>query len=547
MSRVFTIVIMLVVLGFGVFLGSRMGGGPGAVSSDQQKLVDAYDLIRALYVDEISADSLSQSSILGMVQNLDPHSVYMEPERVTYSQAEFDGNFDGIGIEFDVLNDTLLVVTPLSGGPSHEAGILSGDRIIAIDSVSSIGITHQEVLRKLRGKRGTVVDLQVFRPLAGKSFPVKVTRGKISTTSLEASFMLDERTGYVRLTRFMATTAEEFHEALQQLSLGGMERLVIDLRGNPGGFLEQAVQVADEFLPKGKLIVYTKGRNVGEDLRYVARSGGLYEEGEVVVLVDRGSASASEILAGALQDNGRAVIVGELTFGKGLVQRQIEFPDGSALRLTVSRYFTPSGRQIQRSYAKGSQGRDNYYHDVHAEVVPGKLFEDPSGYLYFKDDEIAVYRTGALRGMLADQNSGPDERLVELRRSGGIIPDFWVTGRPYSDFYQELYRAGVFDDVAVKLLDDPESSVQGYRDSMLRFIAEYDAESGLALQVEKACRNAGVGFDRRQFALERSHIALAVKSRLGHQLFGVEGQIRAFVSGADPIARMALNVPVSDR
>ena len=239
-----------------------------------------------------------------MAEYLDPHTVYLEPEKVSYSQAEFDGNFDGIGVEFDVVNDSLLVVTPLSGGPSAAVGIAPGDRIISIDAVSSVGITQQEVLRKLRGKQGTTVRLKIFRPLSGKILDFTVTRGKISTSSIDAAFMLDHRTGYIRLSRFIATTATEFRRSLALLKQQGMARLVIDLRGNPGGFLEQAVEVADEFLTKGQLIVYTKSRRGGsENERYIAKSGDGYEHGEVIVLIDKGSASASEILAGALQDN----------------------------------------------------------------------------------------------------------------------------------------------------------------------------------------------------------------------------------------------------
>jgi len=248
MSRIVTVLMMLAVLGFGVFLGSRLGGVGSPAYREDGKLVEAYDLIKAFYVDNVAGDSLAGAGIKGMAEYLDPHSVYLAPEKAAYSQAEFDGNFDGIGIEFDVINDTLLVVTPLSGGPSAAVGIVPGDRIVAIDSSSCVGITHQDVLRKLRGKRGTTVRLKVYRPLSEKNLDFVITRGKISTKSVDAAFMIDGRTGYIRLSRFMATTAREFREALASLKSKGVKRLIVDVRGNPAGFLSRRCRLLTSFL-----------------------------------------------------------------------------------------------------------------------------------------------------------------------------------------------------------------------------------------------------------------------------------------------------------
>jgi carboxyl-terminal processing protease len=537
---------MVVVLAFGVFLGTRLNRGEQESTGAERKMADAYSLIKDLYVDEVQADSLAGAGIKGMVESLDPHSVYLEAEEVSFSQAEFDGNFDGIGIEFDVINDTLLVVTPLSGGPSAAVGIAAGDRIVAIDSVSAIGITHQEVLRKLRGKRGTTVKLKVFRPLSGKIMDFLVTRERISTSSIDAVFVLGDGTGYIRLSRFVATTADEFRKALASLKKQGMKRLVIDLRGNPGGFLEQAVEVADEFLHKGQLVVYTRSaKNAVEDARYEAKSGDGYETGKVAVLVDKGSASASEILAGALQDNRRAVIIGELTFGKGLVQRQFEFKDGSALRLTVSRYYTPSGRQIQRIYRKGGDGRELYYKDAMVNLQPVKLFAAPDSYLYLKNSDISVYRTGSLPGVLSRPENGKILQKGQyelLRDAGGIIPDYWVSGRPYADFYQALYAAGSFEYLAQRILDDPASSVQKYRKSLDRFISDYTEESRLEALVMKVCAEKKITFQKQAFIRERKNIALAVKARLAHRMFGAEGQIRVYIMQSDPLVTVASRV-----
>jgi carboxyl-terminal processing protease len=546
MSRILIIVMMLIVLAFGIFIGTKLNRSGDSRFEKQKKIVEAYGLMKEFYVDDVNGDSLASAGIQGMAEFLDPHTVYLEPEKVSYSQAEFDGNFEGIGIEFDVINDTLLVVTPLSGGPSASAGITAGDRIIAIDSVSAIGISPQQVLRKLRGTRGTTVRLKVLRPVNGKIFDFLVARGKISTSSIDAAFMLDKGVGYIRLSRFISTTAAEFRLALAKLKKQGMQRLVIDLRGNPGGFLEQAVEVADEFLTKDQLIVYTKGRNAGVMERYIAKSGDGYENGDLIVLVDKGSASASEILAGALQDNRRAVIVGELSFGKGLVQRQLPFADGSALRLTVSRYYTPSGRQIQRVYRKGVAGRERYYQDAMTNILPQKLFTHPDSLLYLKNSEVNVYKTSSLPVLVSSIQRGKIKgtgKLNALRDAGGVIPDFWVTGNAYSDFYQELYQSGSLDDMARKVLDNPRSLVQDYRTSLDRFIAGYSEESNFEALVIKTCKAKKIVFNRVGFIQDRKHIARAVKSKIAHQLFGAEGQIMFLVRSDDPVFDIAAKVP----
>ncbi len=546
MSRILIIIVVFVC---GAIVGwSFSGGRPNGGSAAQKKVLEAYGLMKEFYVDEVNGDSLAGAGIQGMAEHLDPHTVYLEPEKVSYSQAEFDGNFDGIGIEFDVINDTLLVVTPLSGGPGAAAGLSSGDRIITIDSVSAVGITRQEVLKKLRGTRGTKVHLKVLRPLSGKLMDFLVTRGKISTSSIDAAFMIDHRVGYIRLSRFIATTADEFRRALALLKQQGMVRLVIDVRGNPGGFLEQAVEVADEFLAQGELIVSTKSRKGGEDLRYVAKSGGNYEKGDLIVLVDKGSASASEILAGALQDNGRALVVGELSFGKGLVQRQIPFADGSALRMTVSRYYTPSGRQIQRVYRRGMAGREHYFQDAMTDIQPRKLFAHPDSLLYLQNNEVSVYYTASLLKQVASitvTGSKKQNKLAELKDAGGIIPDYWVTGKSYSDFYQKLSQSGSFEDMARKILDNPRSLTQLFRNSLERFIVGYAEESHFEALVIKTCREKKIDFDRVGFIRDRKYIVRAVKSKIAHQLFGAEGQLRFFVLYGDPVVKVAENVPVS--
>jgi carboxyl-terminal processing protease len=527
---------MVVVLVFGIFIGSRLGkGGSGVAEERQRKVHEAFRLITSSYVDPVIDDSLANASIRGMVESLDPHTIYLEPEKAAYSNSELEGNFEGVGIEFDVVKDTLLVVTPLAGGPSESAGIMPGDRILAIDSINAVGITRTAVLRKLRGKSGTRVTLKVYRPFARRMIDFLVTRGKISTSSIDAAFIADPGTGYVKISKFVETTGQEFHQALLDLRKQGMQRLIIDLRGNPGGFLDQAVQVADELLPDRSLIVYTKSRHGGADeLRYTAKPGGLFEKGPVCLLVDRGSASAAEILAGALQDNHRAMLVGELTFGKGLVQRQFEFPDGSALRLTVSRYYTPSGRQIQRSYDEGIHGREEYYKESSSRSLSNNFMKKYGGDLYLNNGDLSVYKTGGKSG-----NAPSDSLRTALAKAGGIMPDYWVYGRPYTNLYQELFAKAVFEDISLKLIDDPSGLVRKYRNSPDEFISAYSVPSDLESRVRAECGLNRIPFNPSEYSRDSRFVRATLKARIARQLFGTEGQLKVLIREGDPSMQVA--------
>jgi len=529
MSRIFSVLFMILVGGFGYFIGWRMNSGAGG------KIGDAFNIIRSYYVDPVNADSLQSAGVRGMLQSLDPHSIYLEPEKAAITQSTFNGNFEGIGIEFDVVRDTLLVVTPLAGGPSESAGIMPGDRIIAIDAKNVIGIKPSAVLSKLRGERGTRVGLKIYRPLTHRTIDFMVTRSKISTSSIDAAFLDDASTGYIRISQFVETTSNEFHNALQKLRAMGMKRLIVDVRGNPGGYLDQAVAVADELLPAGKLIVYTKSRHGGDDqMKYSSTSGGIFEQGEVCILVDRGSASASEILAGALQDNRRALLIGELTFGKGLVQRQFKLPDDSVIRITVSRYFTPSGRQIQREYDEGLQGRERYYKEMFTRNLPGNFMKKYGGLMYKEGQDISVYSTGSLL-----KSASADSLRAVLAKAGGIMPDYWVFGKPFSNLYQELYAKGVIEDIALKLIDDASDPVQQYRNSATSFLDGYRVPANLEALVKKGCADAKLQFDSAEFNRDRAIIALALKARIARHLFGTEEQIRVLIREGDPVMKVA--------
>ncbi|MEO7924285.1 MAG: S41 family peptidase [Chitinophagaceae bacterium] len=348
-------IVMIAGMFFGYKLGNQDGGSKGFFSSNKRSsLQEAVDLIRLKYVDSVYLDTLEGKAIREMMSELDPHSVYLPPEDLKEANEDLAGNFEGIGVEFNVFKDTVNVVYVIPGGPSEKAGLLIGDKIIGVNdsSLTRKVFTIDEIKKFIRGERGSKAVLKLVRD--GKIQLVTVTRGTIPVSSVDASYMIDKTTGYIKLNKFTDNSYEEFMQAMEALQKQGLQNLVFDLRGNGGGFMNEAVDMADEFLDGDKLIVYTEGVN-SKKREYRCKRPGLFEKGKLVLLVDELSASASEVLAGALQDWCRATIVGRRTFGKGLVQEQYSLTDGSALRLTVARYYTPLGRSIQRSYGKGKK------------------------------------------------------------------------------------------------------------------------------------------------------------------------------------------------
>jgi carboxyl-terminal processing protease len=347
--------VMIAGMFFGFNLHKQTNTDKGFFAVNKRNsLEEAMDLIKSKYVDSIHIDTLEEGAIQQMMNGLDPHSVYIPASNLKEVNDDIMGNFEGIGIEFNIFYDTVHVLYVLPGGPSDKAGLQVGDKILKADSVSLVGKTVNSIdVRKLvRGKENTGVKLVVYRN--NRLMNVSVTRGKIPVPSLDAAYMIDHTTGYIKLNKFSDNTYKEFMRALESLQKQGLKKLILDLRGNGGGFMSEAIEIADEFLDSDKLIVYTEGTNT-EKREYRARRDGLFETGKLAVLVDELSASASEILSGALQDWDRATIIGRRTFGKGLVQEQYELSDGSAIRLTVARYYTPVGRSIQRSYDKGKK------------------------------------------------------------------------------------------------------------------------------------------------------------------------------------------------
>lgn len=390
---------------FGFKLRENSPTSKGFLRLDKKTSIqEILDLVRLNYVDSVRLDSLQYDAINEMMGHLDPHSVYIPSSHLDEMNEEITGNFEGIGVEFNIFSDTVHILYVLPGGPSDKAGLQIGDRIIKVEGENIAGrsISSDLVKRKIRGQRGSDVDLEIIRSGVPKS--VSVTRGTIPVPALDASYLLDQQTGYIKINKFSETAYEEFMASLEDLKKKGIENLVLDLRGNGGGLMNEAVEMVDEFLSGNKLVVYTQGLN-SKRQEYNTRRNGLFEEGEVVVLVDELSASASEVVAGALQDWDRALIMGRRTFGKGLVQQQYNLSDGSAVRLTVARYYTPAGRSIQRSY---DDGKKVYMDEIWNRYSNGEMLQPDS----MKVASGKTYQT-----------------IVKKRKvygGGGIMPDIFV-------------------------------------------------------------------------------------------------------------------------
>ena len=396
--------------------------GSGNIYQDLQRFAEVMKAVSQYYVEEVDSEKLVTGAINGMLEKLDPHSVYIPKDQLVDVTERFEGHFFGIGIEFIIQNKTLTIVSPIIGSPSERLGLRPGDQIIQIEGQSTYGITEDEVQKKLKGPQGTTVEVAIRRTGADEPFKVRITRDKISIYSVVAAFMMDGQTGYLRLNRFAKTTAEELESSLKTLEAQGMKQLLFDLRGNSGGYLEQAVAVADKFIDGNKKLVYTRGRIAQANEDFYSTSEGTHPRFPLIVLIDHGSASASEIVAGAVQDLDRGLVVGETSFGKGLVQSQIPLKDGSAVRVTIAHYFTPSGRVIQRSYDKGLQ---DYIEEGLDDVDPNAVADTAN--------QRPTFRTTNGRTVYG---------------GGGITPDMVVKSERWTMFFADLWRQRLFFEYA---------------------------------------------------------------------------------------------------
>lgn len=428
-----------VVLALGVTTGYYLSSGISSEKTYHEqskagKIDHLLDYIKMQYVDTVNTAQLENKAILSLLKGLDPHSDFIPAEDFSTVNEPLEGNFDGIGIEFNIVNDTIRVVNPIIGGPSEKLGIKAGDKILMVNgkSVAGIKITNKQVFEKLRGKSGSMVTVSISRTGVARLTDYTITRGSIPIYSIDIAYMVKPGIGFIKISRFAGTTYDEYINAFNTLSKAGMKKMILDLRGNGGGFLKTAVDLADEFLMDGLQIVYTEGRAHPKKV-YNATSRGSFEKNDMVVLIDEGSASASEILAGALQDNDRALIIGRRSFGKGLVQDQIDLPDGSAFRLTIARYYTPTGRCIQKPYDKGL---DAYYNEEYNRFERGEFYHADS----IKTDKSQQFKT-------------PGGKIVY--GGGGIVPDIFVSldTTKYNKTVNHLYYSGALNAFAFEYAD----------------------------------------------------------------------------------------------
>jgi len=390
--------ILCIGLAAGVLVGASItdkSGGP-EINQDVQKLREVLGLVKNEYVDEAKTDVLVEEAISHMLGKLDPHSSYLSAQDQVAANEDLQGNFEGIGIEFNIFHDTLVVVAALSGGPSESVGLQPGDKIVKVNdnNIASVGLSYPDVQKYLKGPKGTEVKIEVIRRSSPSPITFTIIRDKIPQFSVDAAYMIDSEIGYIKVSRFSQTTYQEVKKAMSKLKEEGMQKLILDLQGNPGGYMDQAVDIADEFLVKGKKIVFTKSHEARYDEESFATERGDFEQGDLIVLVNESSASASEIVAGALQDNDRALIVGRRSYGKGLVQRPFRLNDGSEVRLTISRYYTPSGRSIQKPY----NNLEEYDKDITERYRKGEFFSADS--IHFNDS--LKYETANGRSVMAE-------------------------------------------------------------------------------------------------------------------------------------------------
>lgn len=493
----------------GIFLGAKVFSTTETSSKDDLnknliKMQEVLFHIQNDYVDTVNINRLTDEAITKVLENLDPHSVYIPTKEVELANTQLEGDFDGIGVEFLIVRDTIEVVTPLSGGPSEAVGVHAGDKIVKVDgkSVAGIGITNREVFSKLRGPRNTKVVVTMKRRGETKPIDFTITRGKIPTHSMDVAYMVDKTTGYIKINRFSATTYDEFSAGLSKLTGLGAKRLVLDLRGNPGGYMDRATRMADDFLSDGRMIVYTKSKDpVRFNQEITSTPGGKFEKGNVVVLIDEGSASASEIVSGALQDNDRALVVGRRSFGKGLVQMPFKLSDRSELRLTISRYYTPAGRSIQKSYEKGAK---DYEMDFEKRYKGGELFNADS----IKFNNALKFKTISGRTVYG---------------GGGIMPDIFVpldTNIAYR-YMNELSNKFVIREYALDYAEGHKIELQqaGREAFVNNFVVSEDMMKTVIANGEKQ----GVKYNDASYKKAGKNIRNLVKAFIGRSLWKEDG------------------------
>ena len=512
---------LAVVLALGMFLGKKfadVSGSPDKMGSGGSDLDYIMAYIKADYVDTVNIKTAYNQGIEHILQSLDPFSAYIPAEDLRQASEPLEGNFEGIGVEFYLFKDTVLVVNVITGGPSEQVGIQAGDKIVRVngENITASKITNERVVKLLKGAKGSKVDLGIARKSSKKILEFKVTRGNVPIRSIDASLMVSSNVGYIKINSFSATTATEMQTALKKLSGMGMTKLILDLRNNGGGYLEAAIGVADEFLKNDQLVTYTQGRSQPKR-SYNATSYGTFEQKPLAILIDEGSASASEILAGAIQDWDRGTIVGRRSFGKGLVQEQYLMPSGAALRLTVSRYFTPSGRCIQKPYTDNLNMRNGSYLKLHQ----AELFSLDS----IKTNDSLRYLTKAGRVVYG---------------GGGIIPDVFVPADSsrFDEFFIEVFAQGILLEYAYQYATDKQELLKIYKNSQNYSISfnlpEYDYLDFIEYAKKK-------GITKKSKPSDQKPIKNYLKAYIGKRVFD-ENALYATLLVDDKTALKALQI-----
>jgi carboxyl-terminal processing protease len=498
------------------FSGNRLS----IINSGSNKLNSLLYIIDDQYVDTIDMADLVEQAVPQILAELDPHSTYISAKDVQMANDDLRGSFSGVGIEFTIRNDTLRVQNVISDGPAEQAGVLAGDKIVEVDDSAFTGktLTNDVAMHRLKGPKDTKVKLGILRYGETSLRHITVTRGEIPMKSVTAAYMLDENTGYVKIKNFGENTYNELLVALAQLAMDGFQQLTIDLRGNTGGYLQSAVQIANEFLPKNKLIVYTEGRRSPRE-EYRSDGRGSYKQMPLVILIDEGSASASEILAGAIQDNDRGTVIGRRSFGKGLVQKPVEFGDGSMMRLTIARYYTPSGRCIQKPYVNGMD--KNYEEDLLTRYQHGE---------FFSQDSI--------------KHEGPEYHTQNGRvvyGGGGITPDIFVPEdtTDYTSYYKEASMSGLILQFGYDYTDQNRSTLKNYDDeaSLLKHIKKQNLVEQFAQYAEKR------GLRRRNLMIQKSRRLLEqyIYSRVIYNMLDEQSWLQ-YLNDDDPAIRETLRL-----
>ncbi len=495
-----------------------------SASRQQQKLLMVENIVNNLYVDNVDEEKIVENAVRGILENLDPHSSYSTKEETASSQETMQGSFSGIGIQFNMQKDTLYVVQTIAGGPSEKVGILPGDRFIAVDDSIIAGrkLKNTDIMKRLRGPKGTKVNIKVKRGSNAELLEFRITRDDIPLNSIDAVYMADGKTGYIRLSRFAATSYKEFKDAITKLKKQGMQQLILDLTDNGGGYMQIAAQIANEMLNRGNLIVYTQGRKSPRQ-NLNANGSGTFRTQKVVVMINQFSASASEILSGAIQDWDRGVVVGRRSFGKGLVQREFLLPDSSSFRLTIARYYTPSGRNIQKPYVKGD--REDYDKDIIDRYNHGELQSADS--IHFADSlkhtTLRLHRT--------------------VYGGGGIMPDVFVPldTTQYTDYHRRLVAKGIIPQFALRYVDKNRADLKAQYPDAQKFIKEFTVTDEMLNNLVDAGKAEKVDFDKSQFAKSKEMLRTFVKAAIANDLFST-GAYFQIVNEQNDIYKEALSI-----